>query len=48
VPLDDCLDRLCETVTGPRRDLEELLDHLLETSEANTGDDTCIVGVQLT
>ena len=37
-----------ETVTGPRRDLEELLDHLLDTSEANTGDDTCIVGVQLT
>lgn len=48
VPLDECLDRLCEAVTGPRRDLEELLDHLLDTSEANTGDDTCIVGVGLT
>ena len=47
VPLDDCLEHLCAAVTGPRPVLEDLLDHLLATSESNTDDDTCIVGIQL-
>ncbi|MET9634540.1 SpoIIE family protein phosphatase [Lentzea sp. NPDC006480] len=47
VPLDECLDRLCAAVTGPPLELEDLLDHLLDSSESNTDDDTCIVGVHL-
>ncbi len=47
VPLDECLERLCAAVTGPPPVLDDLLDHLLDSSESNTDDDTCIVGVQL-
>ncbi|MEV6715327.1 SpoIIE family protein phosphatase [Lentzea sp. NPDC051208] len=47
VPLDECLERLCVAVSGPPRDLETLLDELLATSDSNTDDDTCVVGIQL-
>lgn len=47
VPLDECLERLCDAVSEPRPDLDGLLDHLLSHSESNTDDDTCVVGVQL-
>ncbi|MCG8922985.1 PP2C family protein-serine/threonine phosphatase [Lentzea sp. CC55] len=47
VPLDECLEHLCEAVREPRADLDDLLDHLLALSESDTDDDTCVVGVQL-
>ncbi|SEQ93607.1 Serine phosphatase RsbU, regulator of sigma subunit [Lentzea xinjiangensis] len=47
VPLDECLEHLCEAVREPRSSLDDLLDHLLAHSESNTDDDTCVVGVQL-
>ncbi|MCR3750418.1 SpoIIE family protein phosphatase [Lentzea californiensis] len=47
VPLDECMERLCVAVSGPPRDLETLLDELLATSDSNTDDDTCVVGIQL-
>ncbi|HUQ56322.1 SpoIIE family protein phosphatase [Lentzea sp.] len=47
VPLDDCLDHLCEVARAPWRNLDELLDHLLAHGESDTDDDTCVVGVQL-
>ncbi|MDX8050536.1 SpoIIE family protein phosphatase [Lentzea sp. BCCO 10_0798] len=47
VPLDECMENLCDAVSGPPRDLEALLDELLATSDSNTDDDTCVVGIQL-
>jgi serine phosphatase RsbU (regulator of sigma subunit) len=47
VPLDECLERLCAAVSGPPRELETMLDELLATSDSNTDDDTCVVGIQL-
>ncbi|GHH43855.1 SpoIIE family protein phosphatase [Lentzea cavernae] len=47
VPLDDCLDHLCDTARAPWSNLDELLDHLLAHGASNTDDDTCVVGVQL-
>ncbi|MFD5830651.1 SpoIIE family protein phosphatase [Lentzea sp. NPDC060358] len=45
--LDDCLERLCAAAREPRASLDDLLDHLLDQSESDTDDDTCVVGVQL-
>jgi serine phosphatase RsbU (regulator of sigma subunit) len=45
--LDECLEHLRAKVERPWPDLEELLDHLLDTSESDTDDDTCVVGVKL-
>ncbi|WP_231641835.1 PP2C family protein-serine/threonine phosphatase [Nocardia sp. NRRL S-836] len=45
--LDECLERLRTQVQRPWSGLDELLDHLLDTSDSNTDDDTCVVGVTL-
>nr|WP_257785503.1 PP2C family protein-serine/threonine phosphatase [Lentzea guizhouensis] len=47
VPLDECLEHLRSEVRRPWPNLDELLDHLLDSSESNTDDDTCVVGVEL-
>jgi serine phosphatase RsbU (regulator of sigma subunit) len=45
--LDDSIDDLLSTAAYPASTLEERLDHLLTHSNADTDDDTCIVGIQL-
>ncbi|HEX7303835.1 SpoIIE family protein phosphatase [Lentzea sp.] len=47
LPLDECLEHLCAVAGEPREGLDDLLDHLLDQSESDTDDDTCVVGVQL-
>ncbi len=47
VPLDDCLDHLCEVARAPWPNLDALLDDLLAHGGSDTDDDTCVVGVQL-
>ncbi|WP_030172184.1 SpoIIE family protein phosphatase [Spirillospora albida] len=45
--IEDALARLLRTAVEPSGDLEARLDHLLTHSNADTDDDTCIVGVHL-
>jgi serine phosphatase RsbU (regulator of sigma subunit) len=45
--LDDSLHHLLETAQRSHPALEQRLDHLLTHSNADTDDDTCIVGVQV-
>ncbi|MFG2004599.1 SpoIIE family protein phosphatase [Spirillospora sp. NPDC048911] len=45
--LQETLDHLLATVEEPTSGLEELMDHLLTHSNADTDDDTCIVGIHL-
>ncbi|GAA3437872.1 GAF domain-containing SpoIIE family protein phosphatase [Kutzneria kofuensis] len=45
--LDDSLQQLLETAQRSHQALEQRLDHMLTHSNADTDDDTCIVGVQL-
>ena len=46
-PLDACIDRLIANAAAPADSLEQRLDHLLATSDADTDDDTCVVGIEL-
>jgi len=46
--LDDSLHQLLETAQRSQPALEQRLDHMLTHSNADTDDDTCIVGVQVT
>ncbi|MEU4745705.1 SpoIIE family protein phosphatase, partial [Actinosynnema sp. NPDC023658] len=46
-PIDACIDDLVAAAAAPAESLEHRLDHLLATSEADTDDDTCLVGIQL-
>ncbi len=45
--LDDSVDDLLSTAEYPAATLEQRLDHLLTHSNADTDDDTCLVGIQL-
>ncbi|WNV88716.1 SpoIIE family protein phosphatase [Umezawaea sp. Da 62-37] len=46
--LDECVDWLLATSTGSTAaSLDERLDGLLEHSESDTEDDTCVVGIQV-
>ncbi|HEX3780207.1 MAG TPA: SpoIIE family protein phosphatase [Pseudonocardiaceae bacterium] len=45
--LDDSIEDLLATAEYPATTLEARLDHLLTHSNADTDDDTCIVGIQL-
>jgi serine phosphatase RsbU (regulator of sigma subunit) len=45
--LDDSLHQLLETTQRSHHTLEQRLDHMLTHSNADTDDDTCIVGVQV-
>ncbi|GAA2637586.1 SpoIIE family protein phosphatase [Actinomadura fulvescens] len=45
--LQETVDHLLATVERPASGLEELMDHLLTHSNADTDDDTCVVGVHL-
>ncbi|MFI9012313.1 SpoIIE family protein phosphatase [Actinosynnema sp. NPDC053489] len=46
-PLDACIERLVVNAAAPAESLEQLLDDLLATSDADTDDDTCVVGVEV-
>ncbi|MGM1060415.1 SpoIIE family protein phosphatase [Saccharothrix sp. Mg75] len=46
--LDQCLDDLLTDCAAEVTSLDDRLDHLLAHSRADTDDDTCVVGVQLT
>ncbi|SDC24489.1 SpoIIE family protein phosphatase [Actinokineospora iranica] len=45
--VDDSLARLLRTAEGQASDVDDLLDRLLTHSNADTDDDTCIVGIRL-
>ncbi|WP_405497177.1 SpoIIE family protein phosphatase [Nocardia sp. NBC_00511] len=45
--LDDCEQRLLTLSAQFTGSLDDRLDHLLDSSDANTDDDTCVVGIQL-
>ncbi|MEV6609553.1 SpoIIE family protein phosphatase [Kutzneria sp. NPDC051319] len=45
--LDESLQQLLEIARRPHDALEQRLDHMLTHSNADTDDDTCIVGVQV-
>ncbi|GAA1535650.1 SpoIIE family protein phosphatase [Actinomadura kijaniata] len=45
--MQEALEHLLATARGPAASLETRLDHLLTHSNADTADDTCIVGVHL-
>ncbi|MEU5760179.1 SpoIIE family protein phosphatase [Nocardia sp. NPDC047648] len=45
--LDDCVERLLAMSAQFTGSLEDRLDHLLDHSDANTDDDTCVVGIQV-
>ncbi|MFC3965185.1 SpoIIE family protein phosphatase [Nocardia jiangsuensis] len=45
--LDDCVQRLLDISAGFTGTLDERLDHLLDHSDANSDDDTCVVGIQV-
>jgi serine phosphatase RsbU (regulator of sigma subunit)/PAS domain-containing protein len=47
LPLDDCIDRLLTSSTASSGGLEARLDHLLVHTDADTDDDTCVVGVEV-
>ncbi|MBP2336554.1 serine phosphatase RsbU (regulator of sigma subunit)/PAS domain-containing protein [Saccharothrix coeruleofusca] len=46
-PLDDCIEALSSAAAGAWGPLEERLDHLLTHSDADTDDDTCLLGIQM-
>ncbi|WP_019930199.1 SpoIIE family protein phosphatase [Nocardia sp. BMG111209] len=46
-PIDDCVDKLLEVSARFRGTLDACLDYLLDHSEANADDDTCVVGIQV-
>lgn len=48
VPLDECLERLLAVSARFEGTLEDRLDDLLDGSDSNTDDDTCVVGLQVT
>ncbi|MFI9818626.1 SpoIIE family protein phosphatase [Saccharothrix variisporea] len=48
VPLDECLDRLLAVSARFEGSLEDRLDDLLDGSDSNTDDDTCVVGLLVT
>ncbi|NUT94080.1 MAG: SpoIIE family protein phosphatase [Saccharothrix sp.] len=48
VPLDECLERLLEVSARFEGSLEDRLDDLLDGSDSNTDDDTCVVGLLVT
>ncbi|MGV9411658.1 SpoIIE family protein phosphatase [Nocardia sp. NPDC003693] len=45
--LDVCVDRLLRVSAEFTGGLDDLLDHLLDGSDADTDDDTCVVGIQV-
>ncbi|AYF77697.1 ANTAR domain-containing protein [Nocardia yunnanensis] len=45
--LDDCVQRLLTESANFRGSLEDRLDYLLDNSEADTDDDTCVIGLRL-
>lgn len=45
--MEEALARLLDTAARPAADLEARLDHLLTHSNADTDDDTCIVGIHV-
>jgi serine phosphatase RsbU (regulator of sigma subunit) len=45
--LDDCVERLLAMSAQFTGSLEDRLDHLLDHSDANTDDDTCVLGIQV-
>ncbi|GAA4601389.1 SpoIIE family protein phosphatase [Actinoallomurus liliacearum] len=45
--MGDTLDRLLVTAGRPAPSLEDRLDHLLTHSDADTDDDTCLIGIHL-
>ncbi|GAA3465042.1 SpoIIE family protein phosphatase [Saccharothrix longispora] len=46
--LDECLGHLLTDCAAEVASLDDRLDHLLAHSRADTDDDTCVVGIQLT
>ncbi|WP_405136401.1 SpoIIE family protein phosphatase [Nocardia sp. NBC_01388] len=45
--LDDCVERLLTISAQFTGSLDDRLDHLLATSDADTDDDTCVVGIHV-
>ncbi|MGW0637400.1 SpoIIE family protein phosphatase [Nocardia salmonicida] len=45
--LDLCIERLLTISAAFTGSLDERLDHLLDSSDADTDDDTCVVGIQV-
>ncbi|MEU4456601.1 PP2C family protein-serine/threonine phosphatase, partial [Nocardia fluminea] len=45
--LDFCIERLLTISAAFTGSLDERLDHLLDSSDADTDDDTCVVGIQV-
>ncbi|MGY1897112.1 SpoIIE family protein phosphatase [Nocardia gipuzkoensis] len=45
--LDECIERLLATSAQLTGSLDERLDDLLDGSDADTDDDTCVVGIQV-
>lgn len=45
--IDDCVDRLLTQSARFTGSLDDLVDHLLDHSDANTDDDTCVVGIKV-
>ncbi|WP_083880578.1 SpoIIE family protein phosphatase [Nocardia araoensis] len=45
--LDDCIERLLATSAQLTGTLDDRLDELLDGSDADTDDDTCVVGIQV-
>ncbi|MEV0338825.1 SpoIIE family protein phosphatase [Nocardia sp. NPDC050713] len=45
--LDDCVERLLAISAEFTGTLDDRLDHLLDGSDANTDDDTCVVGIHV-
>jgi PAS domain-containing protein len=48
VPWDDCVDRLVRVSAEYDGSLEDRVDDLLYGSTSDTGDDTCVIGIQTT
>ncbi|MFG3227156.1 SpoIIE family protein phosphatase [Kitasatospora sp. NPDC048194] len=46
-PVEESVDQLIRAAGAPGRDLEGYLDRLLALSSADTGDDTCLIAVQV-
>ncbi|MCX4099178.1 SpoIIE family protein phosphatase [Nocardia sp. alder85J] len=46
-PLDECVANLLTASTRFTGTLDDRLDHLLDNSDANADDDTCVVGIQV-
>ncbi|MCP2298512.1 Serine phosphatase RsbU, regulator of sigma subunit [Nocardia amikacinitolerans] len=46
-PLDDCVEQLLTISAEFTGNLDERLDHLLDSSDADTDDDTCVVGIEV-